>query len=74
MDKDEAIEIALQVLYKEIEIPDEDEIVVTYIEETDEGWHIECNSRIFMETDDPLYALVTAPIMVRPDGTYRFVF
>lgn len=74
MSEDEAIEIALEILYKEIDIPDDDEIVCTQIEETDEGYYIECNSRVYMETGDLMYALVIAPIMVHPDGSYRFIF
>ena len=74
MDKQGAIAIAKKVLLKEIDIPDDDEIIVTHIEETDEGWVIECNSKQFVETDDLNYALVIAPIMVRADGTHRFVF
>ena len=74
MTADDAIAIALDVLYQELEIPADDEIIVTHIEETEEGWFMECNSRIFVETDDPLYGLVIAPILVRPDGSYRFVF
>ena len=74
MDKQGAISIAKKVLLKEIDIPDDDEIVVTHIEETDEGWFIECNSKHFLETDDLSYALVIAPIMVSSDGSHRFVF
>lgn len=74
MSEDEAIEVAQQVLYKEIEIPDEDEIVCVHIEEVDEGYYMEFNSRIYMETEDLMYALVVAPIIVHPDGSYRFVF
>jgi Immunity protein 35 len=74
MKQADAIDIALKVLYQEIEIPQEDEIIVTEIEETDEGWLIQCNSRIFMETDDPMYALVTAPIFINRDGSHHFVF
>jgi|GEM_PF-3453799 len=74
MSEDEAIEIALEVLYKEIDVPDDDEIVCTQIEKTDEGYYIECNSRVYMETEDLMYALVIAPLMIRPDGSHRFVF
>jgi hypothetical protein len=74
MDKQSAIAIAKKVLHSEIELPDDDDIVVTYIEETDEGWFIECNSKIFVETDDPMFALVTAPLMVHDDGSYHFIF
>ena len=74
MDKQGAIAIAKKVLLTEIAIPDDDEIIVTHIEETDEGWFIECNSKQFIETDDLSYALVIAPIMVRTDGSHRFVF
>lgn len=74
MTQDEAIQVAVNVLYHEIDIPDDDEIIPTRVERIDEGWYIECNSRIFMETDDPMYALVTAPIIVAHDGTSRFVF
>ena len=74
MSEDEAIEVALEILYNEIDIPDEDEIVCIHIEEVEEGFYIECNSRIYMETEDLLYALVIAPLIVRPDGSYRFVF
>jgi hypothetical protein len=74
MNADDAIAIALEVLYQELEIPSDDEIIVTRIEEGEEGWCIECNSRRFMETDDVLYALVIAPILVHRDGSYRFVF
>lgn len=74
MNADDAIAIALNVLYQEIEMPSEDEIIVTRLEEHEEGWVIECNSRIFMERDDPMFALVIAPLLVRPDGSYRFVF
>lgn len=76
MDENAAIEIALGAMYEQIgDLDDEnDEIVASYIEETEEGWYIECNSRIFLETNDPLYALVTAPIMVYEDGSYRFIF
>ena len=74
MTADEAIKVALDVLYKEIEIPEEDDIICTQIEETDEGFYIECNSRIYTEKDDLMYALVLAPIVVRSDGSYSFVF
>lgn len=75
MDQDTAIGIALDVLNQEIgELEDDDEIVVAHIEETEEGWYIECNSRIYLQTDDPMYALVTAPIMIHHDGSYRFIF
>lgn len=76
MDEDTAIGIALEAMYEQIgELDDEDdEIVVSHIEETEEGWYIECNSRIYLETNDPMYALVTAPIMVYHDGAYRFIF
>ncbi len=74
MTKDEAIEIALGILYKEIDIPDEDEIVCVKAEKVEEGFFIECNSRIFTETEDLMYALVIAPLMIRPDGSHRFVF
>lgn len=74
MDQDQAAQIALDVLYQEVELAEGDEIVITYMEEIEEGWYVECNSRFYMETDDPIYALVTAPIIVRHDGSYRFVF
>ena len=74
MTEDEAIEVALEVLYKEIDIPDEDEIVCIQIEKVEEGFYIECNSRIYMETEDLMYALVIAPLIIRPDASYRFVF
>jgi 20S proteasome alpha/beta subunit len=74
MDQDTAIEIALKALYEQVGKLEDDEIVVAHIEETEEGWYIECNSRIFLETDDPMYALVTAPIIVYHDGSYRFIF
>ena len=74
MNADDAIAIALEILYQELEIPSDDEIIVTQIEEGDEGWLIECNSRIYVETDDPFYGLVIAPILVRRDGSHRFVF
>jgi hypothetical protein len=74
MNQDEAIKIALKVLYKEVDIPQEDEIICTHIEERDEGWYIECNSRIYTETDDLMYALVLAPLMIHSDGSHRFVF
>ena len=75
MDQDTAIEIALGVLNQEIgELEDGDNIAITHIEETEEGWYIECNSRIYLETDDLLYALVIAPIMIHHDGSYRFIF
>lgn len=74
MTQDEAIQIALEVLYREIDVPDDDEIVPTHIEDTNEGWYIECNSRIYVETEDLMYALVIAPLMVHPDGSYRFIF
>ena len=74
MNADDAIAIALDILYKELEIPADDEIIVTQLEETEEGWFIEANSRIFVETDDPMYGLVIAPLLVRHDGSYRFVF
>lgn len=74
MTQDEAIQIALEVLYREIDIPDDDEIVPTHIEGTDDGWYIECNSRVYVETEDLMYALVIAPLMIHPDGTYRFIF
>jgi hypothetical protein len=74
LDKQGAIAIAKKVLYKEIDLPDGDDIVVTHIEETDEGWFIECNSKQFIETEDLNFALVIAPIMVREDGSHRFVF
>ncbi len=72
--QDEAIAIALDVLYQSAELPDGDEIAITYIEEVENGWYMEANSRTFLETDDPSYAFVTAPIIVHHDGTYRFVF
>lgn len=74
MNQSQAINIAIDVLYQEIEIPEEDEIIPTHVEEHEEGWYIECNSRLFLETDNPLYALVTAPLMIYRDGTYRFIF
>lgn len=74
MDKQGAIAIAKKVLYGEIDIPDDDEIIVTHIEETDEGWFIECNSKRFVEDDDLMYALVIAPLMIGDDGSHRFVF
>ena len=74
MTRDQAIDIALEALYNEIDIPDEDEIVCVHFEQTDQGWYLECNSRIYAETGDLLYALVIAPIMVHPDGSYRFIF
>jgi hypothetical protein len=74
MDKQSAIAIAKKVLHSEIELPDDDDIVVNYIEETDVGWFIEFNSKIFVETDDPMFALVTAPLMVHDDGSYHFIF
>jgi hypothetical protein len=74
LDKQGAIAIAKKVLYQEIDLPDDDDIVVTHIEETDEGWIIECNSKQFIETEDLNYALVIAPIRVREDGSHRFVF
>jgi len=76
MDEDTAIQIALEAMYEQIgDLDDEeDEIVVSHIEETEEGWYIECNSRVYLETDDPMYALITAPIMVHPDGSHRFIF
>ncbi len=74
MTQDEAIQIALDVLYREIDVPDDDEIVPTHIEDTDEGWYIECNSRIYVEREDLMYALVIAPLMVHPDGSHRFIF
>ena len=76
MDEASAIQIALEAIYEQIgDLDDEnDEVVVSHIEETDEGWYVECNSRIFLETEDPLYALVTAPLMIYPDGSYRFIF
>lgn len=74
MNANDAIAIALEILYQELEIPADDEIIVTQIEEVEDGWLIECNSRIFVETDDPFYGLVIAPLLVRHDGSYRFVF
>lgn len=75
MDEDAAIQIAIEAILEQVgEISEGDEIVASYIEETEEGWYIECNSRTFLETDNPLYALVTAPVMVHPDGSYRFIF
>lgn len=74
MNADDAIAIALNILYQELEIPADDEIIVTHIEEVEEGWYMECNSRIFVETDDPMYGLVIAPLLVRHDGSHRFVF
>jgi hypothetical protein len=74
MNADDAIAIALEILYKELEIPSDDEIIVTHLEETEEGWFMECNSRIYVETDDPMYGLVIAPLLVRHDGSYRFIF
>lgn len=76
MDENTAIQIALEAMYEQIGDldDDEDEIVASHIEETEDGWYIECNSRIYLETNDPMYALVTAPIMVYEDGSYRFIF
>lgn len=74
MSEDEAIQVALQVLYNEVEVPEDDEIVCIHIEEVDEGYYMEFNSRIYMETEDLMYALVVAPIIVHPDGSHRFVF
>ena len=74
MSQAEAIEIALKVLYNEIDIPEEDKIVCIYIEKIDEGYHLEFNSHIYMESEDLMYALVIAPIIVHPDGSHRFVF
>lgn len=74
MTEDDAIQIALEVLYHEVDVPDEDEIVCIHLEETEEGYYMEFNSRIYMETEDLMYALVIAPIMVHPDGSYRFIF
>lgn len=74
MTQAEAIQVALEVLYKEIDIPDDDEIIPTHIEETGEGWYIECNSKVYLETEDLMYALVIAPLMIHFDGTHRFIF
>lgn len=74
MTQDQAIEIVLGVLYQEIDMPDDDEIICTKIEQTADGWHIECNSRVYVETDDLMYALVLAPLMIFPDGRHQFVF
>ncbi|MDQ7024947.1 MAG: YrhB domain-containing protein [Anaerolineae bacterium] len=74
MDKQDAITIAKKVLYGEIDMPDDDEFMVTNIEETDDGWLIECNSKRFIEDDDLMYALVIAPLLIHDDGSHRFVF
>ncbi|MGB7342375.1 MAG: YrhB domain-containing protein [Phototrophicaceae bacterium] len=74
MTAEEAIDIARTVLYREIDVPDNDDIICTHIEQTDEGWYIECNSRIYTETDDLLYALVLAPLMIFPNGKHKFIF
>ena len=74
MDQETAAMIALDVMAQEAEITEGDEIVITYMEETEEGWYVECNSRYFLETDNPLYALVAAPLMIYSDGSYRKIF
>lgn len=74
MDQETAATIALNVMYEESDLVEGDEIVITYMEETEEGWYVECNSRMYLETDDPIYALVAAPLMIHEDGSYRKIF
>ncbi|MGJ3239460.1 MAG: YrhB domain-containing protein [Anaerolineae bacterium] len=74
MTQDEALQIAQEILAQQIDIADDDAIICTHAETTDEGWYLECNSRKYIETDDLLYALVVAPLVIRPDGTHRFVY
>ena len=74
MTREEAITIAKTILLNEIDIPQEDDIICIASDQTDEGWVLECNSRIYVETDDLRYALVVAPLLIHFDGSHQFVF